>query len=385
MCSDSSLERDTGNAGKLVVWKNLRETPVRGFNAGKSFTLLPRSIAMRLLLPSAILFAALSSSHAVVTVIDNNTAGYSTTGSWSSQNIAGRYAGTWQYQNAPGAADTATWDFTGLASGKYILAASTFTQGNISTSATYTTTDGGGTHTRNQQAATNHFDIDTGTNSGVTFARISSFNGYTPITVIDGNLSTTLSDNVPSLFLVADAVRLESVRADVEKIFVIGNGDAGYSETNGGWNTWAGDVGDHGADFRFSNGGIGDLITVNFTGIDPGAYRISTAWTAGGNRTQSATLAYSTPGSSGSVTFDQRPGAAADDSFEEVNWEDMFSTVNVTGNSLTLTLRNNNAGPAELLIADAFRLEKITAVPEPSSAILGGIAALGLLRRRRAR
>ena len=142
MCSDSGLERDTGNAGKLVVWKNLRETPVRGFNAGKSFTLLPRSIAMRLLLPSAILFAALSSSHAVVTVIDNNTAGYSTTGSWSSQNIAGRYAGTWQYQNAPGAADTATWDFTGLASGKYILAASTFTQGNISTSATYTTSDG---------------------------------------------------------------------------------------------------------------------------------------------------------------------------------------------------------------------------------------------------
>lgn len=320
------------------------------------------------------------SARAIVTVIDDLGTGYSTTGSWSPQTITGRYNGDWQYQNAPGAGDTATWNFTGLAAGKYVLSASTFTQANISTSATYTTTDGGGTHTRNQQLATNHFDIDSGINGGTTFSRFSSFNGYTPITVTDGDLSTTLSDNDASLFLVSDAVRLESVRADVQKIYIIGNGDTGFSESGGGWNTWGGDLGDHGADFRYSNGSSADLITVNFTGIDPGAYRISTAWTAGGNRTQSATLSYTTAGSSGSVTFNQRPGAAADDVFEEVNWEDMFDTVLVTGNSLTLTLANNNNGGAELLIADGFRLEQI---PEPSTAVLGGLAALGLLRRRR--
>ncbi len=319
-------------------------------------------------------------ARALVTVIDDLDAGYSTVGSWTSQTIAGRYNADWQYQNAAAGADTATWNFTGLAAGKYVLSASTFAQGNLSTSATYTTTDGGGSHTRNQQLATNHFDIDSGANAGGTFARFSSFNGYTPITVTDGSLATTLSDNDSSLFLVADAVRLESVRADVQKIYIIGNGEAGYSESGGGWNTWGGDVGDHGADFRYSNGSTLDLISVTFSGIDPGAYRISTAWTAGGNRTQSATLSYSTAGSSGSVTFNQRPGAAADDIFEEVNWDDMFSTVFVTGNSLTLTLANNNSGAAELLIADGFRLEQI---PEPSTAALGAAAVLVAMRRRR--
>ena len=76
---------------------------------------------------------------AVVTVIDDLDAGYSTAGSWTSQGIAGRYDGgtgaDWQYQNAAGGADTATWNFTGLANGKYLLAATTFTQANLSTSA----------------------------------------------------------------------------------------------------------------------------------------------------------------------------------------------------------------------------------------------------------
>lgn len=324
--------------------------------------------------------AAIGIASASVFVIDDLDAGYSTTGSWSSQAIGGRYGGDWQYQNAANGGDTATWNFTGLPAGRYVASVSTFAQNNLSTSATYTFTDGFGSLTRNQQIATNHFDGDAGAAAGATFARVSSFNGYTPLTISDGTFSATLTDNDAALFLIADAVRLESVRSDVQKIYVIGNGDTGYAETAGGWNTWAGDIGDHGADFRYSNGSTSDLITVSFTGLDAGLYRISSAWTAGGNRPSNVTLSYSTTGSNGSTSYNQIPGAAANDVFEEVNWQDMFSNVPVTSGSLTLTLANT-AGNG-LLIADAFRLELI---PEPSAAVLAVGGLIPLLRRRRQR
>ena len=341
---------------------------------------------MKCLHPSAflaVLAAAAPPALAVVTVVDDLDPGYSTTGSWTSQAIPGRFNGDWQYQDAAAGSDTATWTFGGLAPGRYVLAASTFAQANLSTSATYTVSDGGESHTRNQRLATNHFDIDVAPNAAQTFARISATPGtIVPVNVTDGNLTVSLADNDAGSFLVADAVRLESVRADVQKIHVIGNGDTGYSETGGGWLTWGGDIGDHGADFRYTGvGSPADLVTVTFSGLDAGTYRISTAWTAGGNRTQSATLSYSTVGGSGSVTFDQRPGAAANSVFEEVNWQDMFPAVTVTGSSLTLSLANNNSGADQLLIADGFRLELI---PEPGVGMLA-VAAGGLIGARRRR
>ena len=57
----------------------------------------------------------------------------------------------------------------------------------------------------------------------------------------------------------------------------------------------------------------------------------------------------------------------------------MFTNVSVTGNSLTLTL-DNTAGNG-LMIADAFRLEQL--IPEPSSALLTGLAAAAFALRRR--
>ncbi len=321
---------------------------------------------------------AVGTASASVFVIDDLDPGYSTTGSWTSQSIVGRYGGDWQYQNAAAGADTATWSFTGLPAGRYVASVSTFAQANLSTSATYTMSDGFGSFTRNQQVATTHFDGDAGAAAGATFARVSSFGGYTPLTISDGTFSATLTDNDPALFLIADAFRLESVRPDVQRIYVIDNVDPGYAETGGGWNTWPGDIGDHGTDFRYSNGSTSDAITVSFTGLDAGLYRISTAWTAGGNRPSNVTLSYATVGSNGSTSYNQIPGAAADDVFEEATWQDMFSNVPVTSGSLTLTLVNT-AGDG-LLIADGFRLELI---PEPSAAVLAVGGVLPFLRRRR--
>jgi len=238
--------------------------------------------------------------------------------------------------------------------------------------------NGGGSYTVNQQLKTNHFDLDDG--SGVTYSRFSAGNVYTPVSVTGGTLTVSLSDNDAAGFLVTDALRIESIRSDVQKMYIIGDGDAGYSETAGTWNTYNLDPNDHGLGIRYSAGTTLDQITVAFTGIDPGTYRISSAWTGGGNRSNDVSLAYTTAGGSGSVSYDQAPGAAADDTFENVNWEDHFSNVTVTGSSLTLTLTNNQSGAANLLIGDGFRLELI---PEPSSALLCGLAATLFLRRRR--
>lgn len=311
-------------------------------------------------------------------LIDNDTAGYSQTGSWTVQSVTNtRVNSNWKYQNSPGGADTAIYGFTGLSNGNYVAARSSFTQANLSGAATYAVSDGGGTYTQSQKTTVLNFDLD-GT---VAFQRISNFNGYTPVAVNDGSLSITVGDTDAAGFLIADAVRVEKVRDDVQKIYIIGNGDTGYSETAGAWGGY-GETGDHAGSFRYSSGAVGDQITVSFTGLDSGLYRASSAWTGGGNgnRSSNVTLAYNTTGAAGSLTYNQEPGAAADDVFENVNWQDMFAGVTVTDGSLTLTLTNNSSGGSELMIADGFRLELI---PEPSGFVLLGVSAAGLLLRRR--
>ncbi|MBN8456928.1 MAG: PEP-CTERM sorting domain-containing protein [Verrucomicrobia bacterium] len=322
-----------------------------------------------------------STGHAAsALLIDNGESGYSETGSWTQQAVTNtRVNSNWKYQNSSGGADTATYLFSGLSSGRYVAARSSFTQGNLSSAASYAVSDGGGTYVQDQRVSVLNFDTD----GSVAFQRISNFNGYTPVSVTDGTLSITVADTDPTGFLIADAVRIEEVRSDVLKIHVIGNGNSGYAESAGSWYGY-GETGDHAGSFRYSGGGVGDQITVSFTGLDSGLYRVSSAWTGGGNgnRSSSVTLAFNTTGASGNMTYSQEPGAEADDVFENVNWQDMFTGVNVTDGTLTLTLTNNVSGGNELMIADGFRLELI---PEPSGFALLGVGAAGLfLRRRRA-
>ncbi len=336
---------------------------------------------MKFLHPLLLALLPCSFAPAAVTVLDDADPAVVIAGSWTVQPSANRVGGSWRYQNAPeSTADTATYNFTGLAGGKYVISRSTWSQGNTSAATSYAVSDGGGTWVQNTQGGLTHFDTAPGA-TNFPYQRLSGFNGYTPFTVADGTVSVLVSDTDAANFLGADAIRLESVRADVQKIYVIGNGDAGYSETGGTWAAFN-EAGDHGANFRYSTGTVNDLVTVSFTGIDPGTYRISTAWTASVNRSTNVTLSYSAGASTDSITYSQEPGAAANDVFENVNWQDMFSNVTVAGSSLTLTLRNNVSGGGDLLIADAFRLELVN-VPEPGALLLGGLGMLAAVARRR--
>ncbi|MES2706011.1 MAG: PEP-CTERM sorting domain-containing protein [Verrucomicrobiota bacterium] len=319
---------------------------------------------------------------ATVSIIDDGGVGFSQTGSWSTQNTA-RVNGAWRYQSSPSGTDTATYEFSGLAGGRYVASRSTWAQGNTSNATSYQISGAGGTYVQNQQVAASSFDVANGAATDV-YTRLSGFNGYIPFSVTGGTVSVVVSDQDAVNYLATDAIRLESVRNDVQKIHIVGNGDSGFSETGG---TWAGfnAAGDHNGGFRYSGGAVGDMVQFKFDGIDPGNYRISGTWSAGGNRSSNVTLGYSTGPGSGSVSYSQKTGSAADDVFEGASWQDMFSNVTVTGTSLTLTLQNNASGGNELLVADAFRLEKMDAVPEPGAfalAILGLAAAVS--RRGRA-
>ena len=295
-------------------------------------------------------------AHAQVIIIDNGDPGYSTTGSWTSQNIGGRYQGNWQYQNSASGNDTATYRFTGLLAGRYTASRASWSQANLSTNATWTFSDDAGAFTQSLVNQVNDFDAE-----GVAvYQSFQDLNGNPAIIeVVDGELEVVLNDNDPAAFLVADALRLELLRSDVKSVHLIGNNDPGYTETGGLWNSDESNISEHGIDTRVSTGSIDDSVEVAFSNLEPGDYRISLTWPAGANLSTNVRLSYQTTGSSDSVTFSQIPGATADNSFDEVAWQDMFATVPVNDGSLSLTLENiAGDGP---MIADAFRLELLDA------------------------
>lgn len=330
----------------------------------------------------ALTMVGASALHAAVLVLDDEDPGWSTTGAWTEETGGNEWNGDEWYQSVPNNGATATWSFSGLAAGRYYVSTSWLPGSNRTTAAQYTLSDGVGLAGIIDQTpwASHDMWIEVGgsdNTSGAGFARVSNFNGYVAHFISDGTLAVTTSHSVGGRYLIADAIRLEAARALVEKIWVIDNEDlaaGGYTESGAGWSTFAGDTGDHRVDLRFS-GGLSDTATFAFTGLDDGLYRVSAAWTGGGNRTTQAL--FTIPGH-GSLTVNQQI-AASGDTFEDVLWQDLFFNVGVSGGTLSVIL--SNAGAGGVLIADALRIEKM--IPEPGTLSLLALGGLGLWRRRR--
>jgi len=315
-------------------------------------------------------------------VLDNSSpAGYSTEGAWTSQSFPNpwqRYKQNWQFQDVAGAPDTAAWSFSSLPAGRYYLAVSAPYDGraNLASNAVFTVSDGGGACSLDQAVAPRDFDDQLGgaVQWGPGFARLSPFNGYIPLTVTDGTLDVTVK-NAGAGFLTADAVRLESARLDALKVWVIGDRETarGYSES-APWQDWGGEF-EHNHDFRFS---ATATATFAFTGLNPGRYRVSATWPAGGNRP--AQTEYAIAGVATNIVSQQV--APEDDLFEDVMWEDLFENIEVTDGNLTVTLRGLSAGVA---IADAVRVELLDAAafierqPQDTHASEGSGAAFSVL------
>ena len=314
----------------------------------------------------------------LVYYLDDEDTGWSTTGAWTEEAAANARNDDEYYESNSSSAATATWSFSGLPQGRYMLYASAAATGNRTTAARYTLSDDIGLIGTVNQQAYNHDiwrEVGGDNSNGEGYWRVSPDTFY----VGDGTLDVTASDAVAGLYLMADAVRLESVRPDAGAVYVVDNdavlGNRGtYTET-GAWSGYALDANDHALSIRYAAADPANIASYNFTGLTPGAsYRVSATWTAGGNRSTQAR--YYVDGGP-SVTLSQL-SAPTDDMFEDVPWEDLFTFV---PSGSTLTVRLSAASVASgVLAADAVRLEL---VPEPSTLGLGVLSLAALLRGRR--
>ena len=136
-------------------------------------------------------------------VVDDSTAGsFTKTGTWPVSYAGTLYNGEEAYNNVVG--NTATWTFTGLAAGKYRVAATYSESGTFNNNVPVTLKDGTTVVDYvyvNQQVAPTDFTYN---NCGFKY-----LGGIQSVT--SGTLSLTLTSNSASLYTIADAVRLERV------------------------------------------------------------------------------------------------------------------------------------------------------------------------------
>ncbi len=135
-----------------------------------------------------------------VKIIDDDQAGFATSGSWPSSTNGG-YQGDELYHKAGSGSDTATWTFT-VAPGAYRFAATWLPGANRATNAPFTIFDGASqmaTVRRNQELAPDDF-----TDDGVGWETLGDFK------VTNNSVTVQLADDANE-YVIADAVRIERI------------------------------------------------------------------------------------------------------------------------------------------------------------------------------
>jgi hypothetical protein len=112
----------------------------------------------------------------------------------------------------------------------------------------------------------------------------------------------------------------------------------------------------------------------NFTVLQTGIYRVSTTWVFGHTTSRAPYSVLTGPGGTVLATreIDQR-NAPNDFTAEGSVWEDISSGVTISGTTLTVRLSGANAG---FRWADAVRIERIGAAPEPEIVVLDGATSI---------
>ena len=246
----------------------------------------------------------------IVTYLDDDDPGYSEpVGAWGGEGGVNMYNGDENYSNSAGA--QATYSFSGLDDGRYLVYASWGPGGNRTATAAYAV-GGVATGRAVDQRSWNSHDIwrevsGADNNSGEGYARV----GNTAYVTSGGSLTVDVTKN-DSGYIMTDAIRLEKVRDGVAEVFVIDNESPlqndGTFSTAGSWGTHSGDSGDHRNNLHYGTA-TDAVATYEFTGLDQGVYRVSANWTGGGNRPTDATY---TVGSR-TETLNQQVAAAGRD------------------------------------------------------------------------
>lgn len=177
-------------------------------------------------------------------------------------------------------------------------------------------------------------------------------------TVTGTNLTVRIADNANG-WVVADAVRIVSCGAapppsPAPMTAVSDDGDPSFSAP--GFLTATGQG--YQNDVRYSPANAGKTATWTFTGLDMGAYRVSTTWSPYSNR---ATNAPYTINGGAAIPVNQRLAPVGFTS-GGATWQDL-GNVTVTGGSLTVRL--TDVGANGYVIADGVRIERLMPVTGP--------------------
>lgn len=315
------------------------------------------------------------------------------------ENIAPRY------QASPSNGATSTWEFTGLANGNYYVAANWSAEPNRTIVAKYSISDGGGDIEIDQTSLSRDMAEVVG-GKAIGWKQLNAV----PVTVSDGTLSVTLSDDDLDVgsagFLVADSIRLSTtpLTPKLTNAVIIDVGQPGHQflgegptgGSGGGNATWGisgqnnngGYNGSHHFDNEdgFSNHSGALVSEWTFTGLVPGMKtNIAATWVSpDSNRaTNSPFTITGIVGGDQTVLVNQELTAVAnyaelDDNGAAHPFQSLGQFI-PTGTTITVRLTNM---ADQFVIADAIRLEQ---VPEPASFLLfacglTGVTCLGLRR-----
>ncbi|MEZ6147911.1 MAG: right-handed parallel beta-helix repeat-containing protein [Planctomycetaceae bacterium] len=284
----------------------------------------------------------------VAHIIDDGDPGFSTVGTWNlPAGMLGR-ENDLQHNAAGTGTDTATWTFTGLTPGNYIVSATWLEHINRATDAPFTIFDGTGGPVLeivrvNQELAPDDF-TDRGSN----------WEELAIVGITGSELVVQLSDDANG-YVIADAIRIEqTMLPPLPQGTIIDDGDAGFATTIG-WNAPASGLGRDG-DLRNAASGDGSKVaTWTFSGLTPGDYQVAATWFAYTNRATDAPFSI-LDGTGGPTlaTVDVNQQLAPDDfSTFGSDWENLI-TVTITGTELVVELSNDADG---YVIADAVRIQ----------------------------
>ncbi|MCA9109169.1 MAG: hypothetical protein KDA52_04415, partial [Planctomycetaceae bacterium] len=283
-------------------------------------------------------------------IIDDGDAGFATTGSWAQPAAAVGRAGDLRHSAAGVGNDKSTWTFTGLVPGHYFIAATWLAHPNRASNAPFRIIDGSGgselaARLVNQELAPDDF-----------FEAGSDWEQIAHVTITGSELVVELSDDA-NQYVIADAIRIEptDIPPPLAKV-IIDNGDAGFSAT-AGWTPAALNVGHEGDLLHSATGSGSSVATWTFSGLTPGAYRVSATWFAHVNRATNAPFIIRN-GIDGPVLATVLVNQELNpDDFSDAgsSWEDLM-TISITGSNLVVELSDDADG---YVIADAIRIEPL--------------------------
>ncbi len=226
---------------------------------------------------------------------DSDASGFSTTGFFTSNpNFPQGFNDGVSFSGAD-SGNTATWAFTDLPSGRYAVSATWTSAPDRASNAPFTIFDGmtGGTIAAqvdvNQEHAPNDFE-----DGGISWTHLAI------VDVTGTDLTVELSDVGANEFVVADAIRIESLNPNV---FQIDDGDPGFSNGTG---SHVGGFGQFGDQELFSSGGGDAAATWTFSGVDPGPYVVSATWSPSGGAATDTPFTVSSGTDEFTVNVDQQ-------------------------------------------------------------------------------